>query len=722
MALFFPESHSIQNSNQFIMIAILAEKPSVGHDIARVLGVTDKKDGYIEGENYIVTWAYGHLITPALPEDYGIDSFNLESLPILPDEFKLVPRKIKTPQGYNTDKSALKQLNVIKSVFNRCDSIIVATDAGREGELIFRYIFHYLECKKPFLRLWISSLTDTAIRQGMDNLKDGKHYDPIYFSAKSRSEADWMVGINASRALCVCSGNGNNSLGRVQTPTLALICKRYIENMQFNSKPYWKFIIHVTESDHTFPVRSIENYTNKKQAEKLFTRLKTYSTAKINKVEQKEVKQNPPLLHDLTSLQKEANKRFGYSADKTLSIAQRLYEHKLITYPRTGSRYITGDVFETVPALIEYLKSYESFSLYAGKLSGMQLSSHSVDDKKVTDHHALLVTGEEPGKLRPEETRIYELIIARMLESFSTPCIKDVTEVEVSCDEMLFQAKGWTIIDNGWRDVMSEPEENETKENNLILPPLSEGDSIRIDSHGMVQLKTKPKPLYTDAGLLSAMENAGNELEDKDARTALKDCGLGTPATRAGTIETLLKRGYIIREKKTIIPTEKGKSLYHSVKEMMIADVEMTGKWEMELIKIEQNPDYYNHFISVLKEHTRKITDEIISIIKAETEHTDTPHICPKCKLGKMSFYSKMAKCNYSKCRFIFYREICGKQLTEEELTELFKKHKTPLITGFKSKKGKVFDASIEFDKDGDWYFKFPHRNNDEEFHQKLKE
>ncbi|MDH6310925.1 DNA topoisomerase-3 [Dysgonomonas sp. PFB1-18] len=695
------------------MIAIVAEKPSVAQDIARVLGATHKKDGYIEGNGYLVTWAYGHLVSLAYPEDYGIDSYSLKSLPILPEPFKLIPRKKRTKKGYQTDGTASKQLIVIRRVFDKCEKIIAATDAGREGELIFRHIYNYLECKKPFSRLWISSLTDKAIREGFENLADGTSYDNLYLAAEARSKADWLIGINASRALCLSSGDGNNSLGRVQTPTLALICKRYQENVNFQPQPYWQMLIKLRKDDAIFPVKGITDYFDKAEAEDLYKHLKTYSVAKLSKLEQKQTAEEPPLLYDLTNLQKDANTKYGFSAEKTLSVAQKLYEGKFITYPRTSSRYISSDVFEVVPDLIANLKSYSAFSHYASLLAVMKLNQRSVDGKKITDHHALLITENIPHKIGKEERIIYELIAGRFLEAFSGACLKHITEAEFSCDNMLFKTKGWVVKDKGWRNVYNAPDEDVN--NNQPLPELTEGEYLHIESHNLLQKSTKAKPLYTDAGLLSAMENAGKEVENKESRQAMKDCGIGTPATRAGIIETLLNREYIVRNKKSLIPTKKGMALYNSIKTMRIADVEMTGLWENALAKIEKTPDYYTTFLNGMVVHTKQVTDEIVSVIKAENTHIETPYVCPKCRLGKITIHQKIAKCNYSKCRYTFYRDICGKTLTDNQLSELFNKSKSPLIKGFKGKNGNAFDAYIEFTEGGRPVFRFPQKKEEKD-------
>ncbi|KAA6300116.1 MAG: DNA topoisomerase 3, partial [Candidatus Ordinivivax streblomastigis] len=441
--------------------AIIAEKPSVAREIAGIVGACAKEDGFMHGNGYMVTWAFGHLITLAMPEEYGFTGFNREHLPIIPPSFKLVPRQIREGKEYKADASALRQLKIIRHVFESCDSIIVSTDAGREGELIFRLIYTYLNCTKPFKRLWISSLTDKAIKEGLQKLKQGSDYDSLYHAAKARSEADWLVGINASQALSIAAGQGTYSLGRVQTPTLAMICKRYMENKNFVSVPFWQVRVQTEKAGIPFVALSGERYENRQNADAVLRLLQENKTLQVQSVKKKEVNQESPLLYDLTTLQKEANSKHGFSADKTLSIAQKLYEAKLTTYPRTGSRYISADVMEEIPELIKSLEQYSRFAVYAGEIKNTPLNLRSVDDKKVTDHHALIITGNMPKDLPPEEKTIYEMIAGRMLEAFSERCVKDATSITLVCGDVLFEVTGSIIKQAGWRKVFNEKEDNE---------------------------------------------------------------------------------------------------------------------------------------------------------------------------------------------------------------------------------------------------------------------
>ena len=561
---------------------IITEKPSVARDIARIVGATHPQDGFIEGKGYLVTWAFGHLITLALPEHYGLRTYKADELPILPQPFQLIVRQIRKGKAFEDDPTALKQLKVIRSCFERAEQIIVATDAGREGELIFRYIYTYLACRKPFQRLWISSLTDKAIQEGLAKLKPGEQYDTLYQAGKARSEADWLVGINASRALSIAR-RGAYSLGRVQTPTLALVCRRFLEHQGFSSRPYWK--LHATIEQDGILLKALcqEYFEEKDAAQSALSELSSQPHLMVLSVEKKCTETPPPLLFDLTTLQKEANRKHGFSADKTLSLAQALYEKKIISYPRTGSRYISEDVFETIPPLLHQL----------GVTLSQALNRHAVDDHRVTDHHALLPTGESPKGLSPEEATIYQMIHSRFIEAFAPNSEEERMQAELSDGTYHYSWRATRRLSLGWRaysqDGGKDKAEATDDEDELLeqLPMLAEGERLPLRHTEITEHQTKPKPLFTEASLLSAMEHAGRELTDAESRKAIAECGLGTPATRASIIETLILRELIRREKKTLIPTEKGLSVYQLIKDQEIANAELTANWELSLSAIE---------------------------------------------------------------------------------------------------------------------------------------
>ena len=679
---------------------IIAEKPSVARDIARIVGATSKQDGYMEGCGYVVTWAMGHLIALAMPEAYGFSAYKAEDLPIRPNPFQLVVRQVRKDKEYISDPAALKQLKVIRSCFDKADRIIVATDAGREGELIFRYIYQHFGCKKPFDRLWISSLTDKAIREGLSNLKPGSHYDNLYYSAKARSEADWLVGINASRALSIAR-KGGYSLGRVQTPTLAMVCRRYIENRDFSSVPYWKLSVHTEKEGLSIKAVGSEDYESEASAQTTLATLRSQSQLTVESVVRKVAGTPPPLLYDLTALQKEANRRQGFSADKTLSIAQSLYEKKITTYPRTGSRYISEDVFEEVPALLRKI----------GKTLSNPLNRYSVDNTKITDHHAIIPTGETPLGLSADETTIYQMVVNRFIEAFSPNSEEERMQVRFTDGTNTFTWKACRQISLGWKAVQKEQvTDAEKKENDdeLVLPSLpdlTEGEVLPLVSAEITEHKTKPKPLYTEATLLSAMENAGKEVEDTESKKAMAECGIGTPATRANIIETLILRDYIRREKKSIIPTEKGLAVYEIVKDKKIANAEMTGSWELALAAIEAGKMPSDKFAQGINSYVGTICEELLSL---SSEQKSYPvYRCPKCGQQSVGIYAKVAKCRHETCGFHVFREVCGIHLSEDNIRDLINSGRTPILKGLTSKAGKKFNARLILKDDYTTTFEF---------------
>lgn len=691
------------------MKAIIAEKPSVAKDIAKIVGANAHKDGYMEGNGYRVTWAFGHLVELAMPEDYGWEGFKAENLPMIPDTFKLQPRQKREGRKMVKDAGVLKQLKVIKEVFSAADEIIVATDAGREGELIFRYIYAHLKCKTPFRRLWISSLTDKAIRDGLANVRPGHDYDNLYVSAECRSQADWLVGINASQALCVKAG-GNFSLGRVQTPTLRIICERYLEHKHFVPQKYWQLKVETEKSGMVLSMLSETHYDSLDQASESLAAVQAAGSLKVESVAKKEVRQEPPLLYDLTTLQKDANSRLGFSADKTLSIAQSLYEKKVMSYPRTGSRYISEDVFEIIPDRLRILSTYEPVAAAARSLTRKKLCRKSVDDGKVTDHHALIATENLPDELAADERKIYDMVVMRMVEAFGETCVKDATTVKMMAGGENFILKGSVIRYLGWRAVRGIETEEEEEAEGGTLPPLSDGDMLPIREATTVEKQTKPKPLHTESSLLAAMETAGKDIDDEEVRASMKESGIGTPATRAAIIETLFKREYIERQKKSLVPTAKGLAVYDIVKGMLISDVAMTGRWEAALNRIADGQGKAEAFKGAIMQYTRQITSELLALqevgrLGGQRKETPKIGICPLCG-GEIVAFPKLAKCTNQECNFKLWREVSGKKLADKDLSALLSKGKTGKIKGFKGKSGKSFEASLEL-KDGKISFVF---------------
>ena len=682
---------------------IIAEKPSVARDIARIVGANSKQDGYLEGNGYIVTWAMGHLITLAMPEAYGYAAYKAEDLPIRPNPFQFVVRQVRRDKEYISDPAALKQLKVIRSCFDKAGRIIVATDAGREGELIFRYIYQYLGCRKPFERLWISSLTDKAIREGMANLKPRSHYDNLYYSAKARSEADWLVGINASRALSIAR-RGGYSLGRVQTPTLAMVCRRYIENRDFSSVPYWKLSVLMEKEGVSLKAIGNTDYEDEASAQTALAALRSQSRLKVASVARKVGHIAPPLLYDLTALQKEANRRHGFSADKTLSIAQSLYEKKITTYPRTGSRYISEDVFEEVPVLLRK----------TGRPLSNPLNRHSVDNAKITDHHAIIPTGETPSSLLADEVTVYQMVVSRFIEAFSPDSEEERMQVWFTDGTNAFTWKACRQIFLGWKavqkDKATEAEKKEDGDEQVLssLPNVAEGEYLPVLDTEITEHKTKPKPLYTEATLLSAMENARKEVEDAESKKAMAECGIGTPATRANIIETLILRDYIRREKKTIVPTEKGLAVYEIVRDKKIANAEMTGSWEQALAAIEAGQMPADKFAQGINSYVGTICEELLSL--ASEQKSYPTYRCPKCGSESVGIYAKVAKCRNKDCNFHIFREVCGTLLTEDNIRDLLTTGRTPVLKGLTSKAGKKFNARLILNEDYTTSFEFENK------------
>ena len=694
---------------------IIAEKPSVARDIARIVGASNKQEGYLastpsadfqlEGSDYVVTWAMGHLIALAMPEAYGFSAYKREDLPIRPNPFQLVVRQVRKDKEYHDDPAALKQLKVIRSCFDKADRIIVATDAGREGELIFRYIYQHLNCCKPFERLWISSLTDKAIREGLSNLKPGSSYDNLYYSAKARSEADWLVGINASRALSIAR-KGGYSLGRVQTPTLSMVCRRYIENRDFSSIPYWKLFVLTEKESLSLKAIDDEDYTSEASAQTALATLRSQSRLKVESVARQVGHTAPPLLYDLTALQKDANRRHGFSADKTLSIAQSLYEKKITTYPRTGSRYISEDVFEEVPALLRKI----------GMPLSNTLNRHSVDNTKVTDHHAIIPTGETPSGLSADEATVYQMVVNRFVEAFSPNSEEERMLVRFTDCTNTFTWKACRQISLGWKAVQKElvtdAEKKETENDDELvlpsLPDLTEGEVLSLVSAEITEHKTKPKLLYTEATLLSAMENAGKEVEDAESKKAMAACGIGTPATRANIIETLILRDYIRRDKKAIIPTEKGLAVYEIVKDKKITNAEMTGSWELALAAIEAGKMPADKFSQGINSYVNTICEELLSLTPEQKSYP--VYRCPKCGQQSVGIYAKVAKCWHETCGFHVFREVCGILLSEDNIRDLISSGRTPILKGLTSKAGKKFNARLVLGEDYATSFEFENK------------
>ena len=685
------------------MKAIIAEKPAVAYELARIVGATQKKEGYCEGGGFLVTWALGHLVAFAMPEDYGIKGFSKESLPIIPTEFQLRGRKVKSSSGYVDDEESKRQLAVIDFVFNQCDSIIVATDAGREGELIFRYIYQFLGCTKSFERLWISSLTERAIIHGFKNLKQGSDFNGLYEAGRQRSQSDWLVGINATQALTVAMGDGLFSLGRVQTPTLSLICKRFLAHKYFESKNYFQLELGFTKEGIGFKCLSVDRFEGKEKAESIRRSLVRSGKAVVKQVEKKSDAVQAPLLFDLTGLQKEANRQFGYSAERTLEIAQKLYEKKFITYPRTGSKYIPEDVWPEIPSLILVLGSRQIFKDSVENIKWERYNKHIVNDVKVTDHHGILITENIPSSLEPNEDALYDIIAKRLLEAISPACYREITNIKISVLHYDFDLKAIEVVSLGWKAVNGNFDD-EGAELVFDFPNLLVGMQLKIDDLKVLEKKTKPPALYTEADLLSAMENVGSTVENEEERKILKGIGIGTPATRAAVIETLFDRGYISRDRKRIVPTDKGMLVYEIVADKRIADATMTAQWEIAFEKIESGEMDAGLFHTEVESMVYEITDELLKVSVNPVNVVNLS--CPKCN-SNVVLREKFVKCTDDECGWILFRSICGVQLNYQEIEALLTKRRTPLIKKLMDRKKKPFNAHILLDDAGSTLFEF---------------
>lgn len=706
------------------MKTVLAEKPSVAKDIARVLGANEKKDGYLEGAGWRVTWAFGHLVTLAEPSEYdeAYKAWRREQLPIVPSEF--VYRAVD-------DAGARKQLKVIRTLFKEATEIVCATDAGREGEAIFRYIYNEVGCTKPFRRLWISSLTDSAIKEGFASLKDGSEYDNLYHSAKARNEADWLVGLNATRALTIASQSAKPlSLGRVQTPTLALVAARYLENKNFVPKPFYTPFLLLEAQGRTFKAFSDARFDGREDAQGVLDRVSTIVTVRERRQEKRQEK--APLPFDITSLQAQANKAYGFGAKETLDTVQSLYEkHKMLTYPRTGSRYLGEDMIEGVR---NALPSLRKASLKPALMSGLEYIEKSgvntvcFNSKKLTDHHAIIPTFqniESRSSLTDKERKIYDMVVRQLILALLPPCVKEVLSYEFAAGEKddTFKSSGSRIIEAGWRmalggeETADDDSSKDDEEESQLLPDLKEGQGVDVRGKDIREGMTKCPPLLTEATLLKAMETAGRLCESEEDREAMKECGLGTPATRAAIIDTLYKRGYMVSEKNKLSPTETGLQVYNLTRGQLIGDAALTGQWERKLNLIAEGKADAVSFRSEAEQMARDLTSRLLLTGAGVSSSSSLSGLkCPVC--GKPLTESQKAYgCSGYKdgCRFTLWKTIGGRTVTEKHLRQLVTDGQTEVIKGMKSKDGKTFDAAVAWDSaEGRLKYVFPEKSQGE--------
>ena len=683
--------HSISNYKHKIdMITIIAEKPSVARDIAKVLGANTQKEGYLEGNGYFVTYAFGHLVGLAEPVDYGYSEKWLKSeLPLIPERFKLI-----------ANKEAKKQLGIIKNLIKNSDSLIVATDAGREGELIFRWIYDFIGIQKPFKRLWISDMTDKSIKEGFKSLLPGSSKDNLYFSAKARAESDWLIGMNATR-LMTLNNNTLLSIGRVQTPTLRLIVDRYLDHKNFVIKDYWKpfIVIDNNNPDQQLKLVCDVEFENEDKIQKYVYNLKNLTSCIVKREDKKE-REAAPKLYSLTSLQKDANGKLNFTADETLKVLQGLYEkHKLVTYPRTDSEYLTENQIGDVQNVLRSHKLYFSEVNVISDIS----NNSAFNNAKVTDHHAVIPTNIVPdnnilSRLSEKERNLYDLVITRFFQRFSPDCQKEKIVLTTNLEGDIFTYSQTTEVYKGWKMY------NIEKDNKIMFPILIKDlDKKIILDHSYSKHQTQPKKIHTEASLLSAMETAGKEIENEDLKEQMKGKGLGTPATRSGIIEILIKRSFIIRKGKQLIPTTTGIDLIEKVRDHKISIPEWTAEQEYELYKVETGENSYPDYIDNIKNIVRNIIQDLDGIkIEKPLVESKTIGSCPKCQKGDIIEGKKGYGCSGYKdgCNFVIWKEIAGKKISLSIAKTLIEKRRTKKLEGFISKAQKKFSASLILNND----------------------
>lgn len=706
------------------MKVCIAEKPSVARDIAQVIGATARKDGFFEGNGFQVTWTYGHLCQLKEPEDYDkiYKSWRLDHLPVLPDQhgIKLI-----------NDRRIKKQFNIIQNLCRSATEIVNCGDAGQEGELIQRWVYDLLGFRKPLKRLWISSLTEEAIREGFSRLHQGTEFDSLYEAGQARAIGDWLLGINATRLFSKKYSDGDVlSIGRVQTPTLALVVQRHEEIQSFQPQPFWELSLQYRETTFRY---AKGKFFQKEKAQEICDIVKN-SPFSIKSVETRKGKEPPPLLYDLTTLQMDANRRWSFTAEQALKTLQSLYEKKIITYPRVDTRYLSRDLYPKIPGI---LQSLEEWNAETEPLLGKKLkqTTRIFNDVKVTDHHAIIPTGKTNKKLPDGEKRIYELIVRRFIAAFYPDCSFSYTTVLGNSAEYAFKATGKQILDPGWQVLYGKdlPRESKNKEpeEQQVLPDFVVGESGEHQPK-IEEKETRPPRPYSEATLLRAMETAGKKVDDETLRVLIKENGIGRPATRASIIETLFKRQYLYREKKSIHPTQRGIELIHLIQNPILKSAELTGQWEKKLRAIENREFGIQQFIEEMNQFVSDVVNEVkvapdgqITPITGRTgkrsEKSKKKSVsykknigqCPKCKKGYVVDKGKSYGCNLWKngCDFTIWKERCGKTLSEKEAKLLLSKGTTPVIQGFLSKKGTTFNAALKLTTEFTTVFEFGDSN-----------
>ena len=702
---------------------VIAEKPSVGRDLARVLpGPFEKHDGDLEGPEHVITWAVGHLVQLAEPDEYDakFKKWRMADLPIVPDRFKLVVR----------DERSKKQMSVITRQLKRddVDHVINACDAGREGELIFAYVFEKAGAKKTVQRLWLSSMTESAMREAFASLRDGGELKPLEEAARSRSEADWIVGMNATRAATIrlrSSFDGAVSLGRVQTPTLAILARREEEIRAFQPEPYW-LVDAAFEADGArtyegrFHAGANPRIANADEAKAVVDAVRG-QRGEITKLEKTKRTEKAPLLYDLTSLQRDANTRFGFSARRTLGAAQRLYEeHKALTYPRTSSRFLSTDMIEELKPIAELVGGNPDYKKAAAYVTGLDVLplGRVVNDEKVTDHHAIIPTRAEHklDKMNPDDLKVYDMVVRRYLAVFHPDAVFENTRVETTVMTHIFRTRGKVLLQPGWRGVYGELADAEAGDSDepreQQLPRLEKGEGAAVEKVESLERETKPPRRYSDASLLGAMETAGKLVDDDELREAMKDSGIGTPATRAAIIERLIDVGYVERDGRSLVVTEKGLNVVRLLGEHPLTSPGLTGDWESRLAKIETGEDSRQRFMSDIAKFAEGTVQELDAKLKDVKIPRATLGPCPVC--GRTISENRKGYSCWSRedpgCGFVIWKAKAGKQLPVAIAKELIATGKTEkAVTGFKGRSGKSFRAKLALEQsdEGKWRVEF---------------
>jgi DNA topoisomerase-3 len=711
-------------------ILVIAEKPSVGRDLARVLpGPFAKHEGFLEGPEHIITWAVGHLVQLAEPDEYDpkFKRWRMADLPIVPERFKLVVR----------DERSKKQMSVVTAQLHRGDvsEVINACDAGREGELIFAYLYEKAGSKLPVRRLWLSSMTAAAMREAFATLRPAAELAPLEQAARSRSEADWIVGMNATRAATIrlrSSFDGAVSLGRVQTPTLAIIARREEEIRAFVPESYWLVDARFEPSQDTgrryggrFHAGSKPRLASEAEALAIVAAVEGQA-GEITKVEKREVTEKPPMLYDLTSLQRDANTRFGFSARRTLGAAQRLYEeHKALTYPRTNSRFLTSDMAGEIKPTAELVGARQEYREAAAYVTGLDLLplARVIDDAKVSDHHAIIPTrAEHPvEKMDSDDHRIYDLVVRRFLAAFHPEAVLENTRVETTVAEHVFRTRGRVLLVPGWRGVyVAAAEETETAEatgeedevDDSALPRLEQGEAALTLEVAALAKQTKPPRRYTDASLLGAMETAGKLVDDEALREAMKDSGIGTPATRAAIIERLIDVGYVERDGRALVATEKGLNVIRLLGEHALTSPDLTGSWEQRLGRIERGEDSREQFmrdIAGFARETVEVLDETLKDVRIPRANLGPCPVCGHDIVENRKGYSCWSREDPG-CGFVIWKGKAGKQLPLAVARELIAVGRTARpVTGFRGRSGRSFRARLALMQtpEGRWRVEF---------------